>query len=72
MEVLIYAVLASVTFAAVYLAAGDDEINVPDRVAVAFGLAGVWPIVWVLFIPVICTLIATREPAADAETVPAE
>lgn len=49
MELLIYAVPASITFIAVWFTSAHVERF--DRLVISFGFAAFWPVVWMLFIP---------------------
>ena len=51
MEVLIYIAGALVTFAVIWVVVDFENIGTFERVWLTFGLAGVWPIIWMLFIP---------------------
>ena len=52
MEVLIYIAGALVTFAAVWPNTTGETIGTAERAWLSFGFAGVWPMIWMLFIPV--------------------
>lgn len=52
MEVLIYIAGALVTFAVILLIVDFENMGTAERIWMAFGFAGVWPIIWMLFIPV--------------------
>lgn len=52
MEVFIYITFALVTFAVILLIVDFENIGTFERIWLAFGFAGFWPIVWMLFIPV--------------------
>jgi len=60
MEVLIYVVGALVTFLAVWV--NGEETGMADRFWISFGFAGVWPVIWMFFIPVvIAQLVGERD-----------
>ena len=52
MEVLIYIAGALVTFAVILLVVDRGDIGIVEHAGLAFGFAGVWPMIWMLFIPV--------------------
>lgn len=58
MEVLIYIAGALVTFAVILLIVDRGDISLVDHVGLAFGFAGVWPIIWLfLFVAAIIWLV---------------
>lgn len=50
MEVLIYIAGALVTFAVIWVVVDCKDMGTFERAWLIFGFAGVWPIIWMLFI----------------------
>ncbi len=66
MEVLIYIAGALVTFAVILLIVDRGDIGIVEHAGLAFGFAGVWPIIWMLCIP--CAIMAAIEHYKEGKT----
>lgn len=66
MEVLIYIAGALVTFAVILLVVDHGDMGTAERIWMAFGFGGVWPIIWMLCIP--CAIMAAIEHYREGKT----